>query len=216
MRLVSRQTGSATIINFNMINSKRIRKINDGIAGKGPVIYWMSRDQRVNDNWALLFARQMAGDKGKVLVVAFALSPDFSGATFRHYDFMLKGLRQVEKKLAALNIPFYILTGDPPSEIVNFAKELDTECLLDIREDRQMNPGEAIEILLKLEKEKGKNLVTDDTKILVCCRMGSQERKIIYDKAINLLKDKSLQAPAVLIITGELNFKEEEALALWE
>lgn len=130
MRLVSRQTGSATIINFNMINSKRIRKINDGIAGKGPVIYWMSRDQRVNDNWALLFARQMAGDKGKVLVVAFALSPDFSGATFRHYDFMLKGLRQVEKKLAALNIPFYMLAGDSPSEIVNFAKELDTECLV--------------------------------------------------------------------------------------
>ncbi|MBP1668958.1 MAG: Deoxyribodipyrimidine photolyase, type, partial [Bacteroidetes bacterium] len=39
-----------------MIHPKRIRKLKDGNPGKGPVVYWMSRDQRVNDNWALSFA----------------------------------------------------------------------------------------------------------------------------------------------------------------
>jgi len=35
-----------------------VRRLKQG-AGKGDtVIYWMSRDQRVDDNWALLFARE--------------------------------------------------------------------------------------------------------------------------------------------------------------
>ncbi len=113
-----------------MINSRRIRKINEGNSGIGPVIYWMSRDQRVNDNWALLFAQQLAEDKGKILIVTFALSPDFPGATLRHYDFMLKGLQQVEKELTDLNIPFYMLSGYPPQEIINFTLKMDADCLV--------------------------------------------------------------------------------------
>ncbi len=33
--------------------------VKSEVAG-GPVCYWMSRDQRVNDNWALLFAQETA------------------------------------------------------------------------------------------------------------------------------------------------------------
>jgi deoxyribodipyrimidine photo-lyase len=29
--------------------------------GKGPVVYWMSRDQRVEDNWALAHALAVVG-----------------------------------------------------------------------------------------------------------------------------------------------------------
>ena len=39
------------------MNPKRIRTIISGKPGNGPVAYWMSRDQRVDDNWGLLFAR---------------------------------------------------------------------------------------------------------------------------------------------------------------
>jgi deoxyribodipyrimidine photo-lyase len=45
-----------------MINPKRIRKLKDGKQEKGPVVYWMSRDQRVQDNWALSFAVEKAQD----------------------------------------------------------------------------------------------------------------------------------------------------------
>jgi deoxyribodipyrimidine photo-lyase len=37
-----------------MVNRKRLRPLNQASLGKGRVIYWMSRDQRVRDNWAWL------------------------------------------------------------------------------------------------------------------------------------------------------------------
>ncbi len=36
-----------------MVNRARVRPLNQARPGQGPVVYWMSRDQRVRDNWAL-------------------------------------------------------------------------------------------------------------------------------------------------------------------
>ncbi len=77
------------------MNKKRVRNIRSGNCGPGPVIYWMSRDQRINDNWALLFAQELALENKKPLVVVFSLVPEFLSATIRHYGFMLKGLQEV-------------------------------------------------------------------------------------------------------------------------
>jgi deoxyribodipyrimidine photo-lyase len=106
-----------------MINENRIRVLKKGTETRGPVIYWMSRDQRVHDNWAMLFAQQLAFEKNKNLVVAFTLSPEFLVATLRQYDFMLNGLMEVEKELKKLNIPFFFLIGNPADEISKFIKE---------------------------------------------------------------------------------------------
>jgi deoxyribodipyrimidine photo-lyase len=100
-----------------MINPKRIRKLKDGEPGKGPVVYWMSRDQRVHDNWALSFAVEKAQDADEALIVVFTLMSGFPGATLRHYDFMLKGLNKLESHLSRLNIPFVMLLGDPVSTL---------------------------------------------------------------------------------------------------
>ncbi|MDX1765244.1 MAG: deoxyribodipyrimidine photo-lyase, partial [bacterium] len=84
----------------------------------GPVVYWMSRDQRVKDNWALLFAQQMAVARKAPLAICFCLVPSFLNATVRQYGFMLKGLEALEKDLGAKKIPFFLLTGEPEREIV--------------------------------------------------------------------------------------------------
>lgn len=97
-----------------MINENRINFSQKGTETKGPVIYWMSRDQRVHDNWALLFAQNLAIEKKKDLVVVFSIVPKFLEATLRQYDFMLNGLVEVEKELKKYNTPFSILLGDPP------------------------------------------------------------------------------------------------------
>ena len=55
------------------MNPKRIRTIISGKPGNGPVAYWMSRDQRVDDNWGLLFARVMALEASVPVVVVFCL-----------------------------------------------------------------------------------------------------------------------------------------------
>lgn len=90
---------------------------------KGNVVYWMSRDQRVRDNWGLLYAREKAAEMGTELAVVFCLVENFLQSGFRQYDFMLHGLSEVAHDLQVKNIPFYILTGDPPEKLISFAEE---------------------------------------------------------------------------------------------
>jgi deoxyribodipyrimidine photo-lyase len=82
----------------------------------------MTREQRVHDNWSLLHARELA-DSDRSLVVIFCLAPSFLGATLRQYDFMLKGLVEVEEKLSRLGIPFTLCMGDPVIEVTNFVSK---------------------------------------------------------------------------------------------
>ncbi len=80
----------------------------------------MSRDQRVHDNWALLYSQQLALELRRPLVVVFCLTPEFLGATLRQYEFMLKGLEQVETELRNTNIPMRMLQGSPEKVILKY------------------------------------------------------------------------------------------------
>ena len=91
------------------MNPKRARTLKDGTKKKGQVVYWMSRDQRVEDNWALLYAQELALQMRASLAVVFCLVPQFLNATLRQFSFMLRGLEQVEKSLRDLKIPFLAL-----------------------------------------------------------------------------------------------------------
>ena len=51
----------------------------------------------VVDNWALLYAQRLALKMEIPLHVCFCLVPKFLEATIRQFDFMLNGLKQVEK-----------------------------------------------------------------------------------------------------------------------
>jgi len=66
-----------------MVNRARVRPLNQARPGQGPVVYWMSRDQRVRDNWTLLYAQELALSLGQPLGVVFCLTPAFFGATLR-------------------------------------------------------------------------------------------------------------------------------------
>lgn len=105
------------------VNPHRVKLLQAGRNQVGPVIYWMSRDQRVHDNWALLHAQNLALETGSELIVIFNLVPDFLEATIRQYGFMLAGLQQIEKELRKFNIPFYLLAGKPEVTISNFIDE---------------------------------------------------------------------------------------------
>ena len=113
-----------------MINEKRVRLLQKGNETNGPIIYWMSRDQRVHDNWALLFSQQIALEKKKPLIVLFNIVPDFLEATIRQYGFMLKGLQEIDSELAKYNIPFFLLAGKPDVQISEFLKQKDGSVLV--------------------------------------------------------------------------------------
>ncbi len=105
------------------MNSKRSRQINNKSYKNGIVIYWMSREHRVNDNWALIFAYEKAIELNTNLHVVFCLRREFPHATERLVDFMLDGLKEVESNLRTLNSPFHFLLGDPQTEIPKFVQE---------------------------------------------------------------------------------------------
>ena len=113
-----------------MINEKRIRLLQKGDETTGPVVYWMSRDQRVHDNWALIFSQKLAIEKQKPLVVIFNLVPNFLEATIRQYGFMLKGLQQVEQELKKYNIPFFLTLGNPENEIPSLLNKINASTLV--------------------------------------------------------------------------------------
>ncbi len=107
-----------------MTDKTRIHKLNEEQTGVGPVLYWMTRDQRAVDNWALLYAQEIAREQKAPLKVVFCLVPRFLDATMRQCEFMLKGLEEVELTLRKYNIPFYLVAGSPEQEIVRFIEKV--------------------------------------------------------------------------------------------
>ncbi len=109
---------------IHQIAPQRIRLVKKGNDTGGPVVYWMTREQRVADNWALLLAQNIAVEHKRALVVVFCLVPDYPGANIRHYGFMLKGLQEVEQKLQKLKIPFVLLQGTPPEILPGYLAKI--------------------------------------------------------------------------------------------
>jgi deoxyribodipyrimidine photo-lyase len=105
------------------VHKARLNPKKAGTTGEGPVVYWMSRDQRVQDNWALIFSQGKALEQKAPLLVVFCLTPVFLGATLRHYAFMLRGLEETAKKLKEANIAFFLLQGMPDAVLSAFLKK---------------------------------------------------------------------------------------------
>jgi len=112
------------------MQNERVKLINTGEQKQGPVIYWMSRDQRVEDNWSLLYAQQIALEKQSPLIVVFCLVNRFLNAGLRQFDFMLNGLKESEKLLKEKNIPFILLRGLPYEKITKFINKSDSSVLV--------------------------------------------------------------------------------------
>ena len=96
--------------------SQRIQKRNDienPTVSSTAVVYVMSRDQRVRDNYALLAAQAHAKELGVPLGVVFCLHHGKTGRAREHYMWMIEGLKQIETDLSKKNIPFVLLLGKP-------------------------------------------------------------------------------------------------------
>lgn len=113
-----------------MIDRERVKLLRGGTTTTGPILYWMSRDQRGHDNWALSFAQNLAMTMKVPVLVCFCLVPSFIGATLRAYDFMLRGLQETEKDLLDSNIPFIMLYGHPSRTIPKLTAELSVSALV--------------------------------------------------------------------------------------
>lgn len=132
-------------ISHGVVNAQRIRDLipgSDGPRNNGPVIYWMSRDQRVQDNWAFLHAQDVARSVQAPLVCCFNLllpsssslstttTGPFLGATLRAYHFMLHGLKEVEQECRLHNVDFFLLCGEPKETIPELVERLEASMVV--------------------------------------------------------------------------------------
>ncbi|GIY17565.1 deoxyribodipyrimidine photo-lyase [Caerostris extrusa] len=92
-------------------NKKRVRVLSEAMDipdDADSIIYWMSRDQRVQDNWAFLYTQQLALSFDLAFCVCFCLVPKFLDATIQ---------------CESLNIHFHVLLGEAETVLPAFVKE---------------------------------------------------------------------------------------------
>ncbi|MFH2050430.1 MAG: deoxyribodipyrimidine photo-lyase, partial [bacterium] len=105
-----------------MFNENRVNILKKGRVYNGPIIYAMARDQRVEDNWALLFSQDLAIKQKQPLIVACPIAADYQDISQRQLNFMIQGLKQVGDKLDKKNIPFIVSSSLVESSLSSLVK----------------------------------------------------------------------------------------------
>ncbi len=101
----------------------RVKKLNNftEIKEKQEIVYWMTREQRVKDNYSLLFAEEISIKHNCTLKVIFTLTDKFLEAQEKQFLFMLEGLKEVCESLNEHGIEFILLKGKEASkEIIDY------------------------------------------------------------------------------------------------
>jgi len=96
----------------------------------------------------------------------------------------------------------------------NLLQGLHTVLLLEYNEVENyfLDPKNAINYLLEIEKEQKRNVVNENTFAIVASRIGFKTQMITAGKFSNLLKINFGEPPHSLIITGKLHFTESDAM----
>lgn len=116
------------------VHPSRVHVLQPGEARTtGPVVYWMLRDQRLADNWALLHAASLAAASAPAapIAIAFALFPRpfLLGARRRQLGFLLRGLQRLATDARARGLPFFLLDGGP-AEVPALVRRLGASALV--------------------------------------------------------------------------------------
>jgi len=198
---IRKETGeSISEFKFNM---KRVRKLTkaSGNSSSGGVVYWMNRDMRVQDNWAMLYAQKMALKANGPLHVLVCVPPRFLEMTHRHYNFMMEGLKEVAEECKSLNINFHI-SADKPQECFNstFLEKLDIDLIVtDFSPLREHQ--EALEEVKKIVPDDV-SLHEVDAHNVVPCWVASEKQeyaaRTIRPKITNRLPEFLTQFPPVI------------------
>jgi deoxyribodipyrimidine photo-lyase len=118
-----------------MIDKRRVTKLNQDCDKpvKGPVVYWMNREMRTDDNWSLYFAQDLAKENDQELLVIYNLVPGFLGGQNRHLTFKVDALKEIEEKLNEKNILFSVLIDENDNsakQILEFCSQYNAGALV--------------------------------------------------------------------------------------
>ncbi|PIN86391.1 diphthine synthase [Candidatus Woesearchaeota archaeon CG10_big_fil_rev_8_21_14_0_10_44_13] len=177
-------------------------------------------------------------EKAKTKDVAFLVVGDPMSAT-THIDLMLRAKEkdidvrvihnasiltavgitglQLYKFGKTTSIPFpENVKAETPYNVIEMNRKNNMHTLvlldIDVEKNKFMKVDEAIRILLGIEKNKKKDMITDETSMIGCARLGSDDQFIKAGKAKDLLEVDFGKPPHCLIMPAEMHFMEEEAL----
>lgn len=180
-----------------MVHSGRITIEKGGEKKDGPVVYWMSRDQRVSDNWALLHSLEIAKQKNTYTVVVFCLDLNYPSSISRTFNFMIEGLKEVEANLKDKNIPFQLILGDPTTRLANLLYQQNASILVTDFDPLRIKRAWKESILSQLTIP----MVTVDAHNIVPCRIASPKQEFgaytIRPKINRLLNEYLQEFPCI-------------------
>ena len=124
-----------TKFNFNMKRTQLLcgDKKSVKTTGRGGILYYMRRDQRIQDNWALLFAQKLALENKLKLSILTGTDKNWEvqrEATRRYLEFTVGGLKEVAEEAKDLNIGFHYLSNFTSKKLAEFVVEHDVNCLV--------------------------------------------------------------------------------------
>jgi len=114
------------------VHPNRIRQVNAALEvnASGPVVYWMNRDKRLHDNWAVLFAQQLALQHQAPFHIILCLPTHKNSFTARTFDFMLGGFPELIDDCAKLGIVCKVLLGSPAKNVFEYVSNIHARCLV--------------------------------------------------------------------------------------
>ena len=115
------------MLEFDIRRSKKLNSIN---YNGGNVVYWMQRDRRFHNNWALIHAQNIALKYKAPLTVFYSLNGNFANANSRQYGFLLRGLSETIEVFKKHNIPFHLRRGDILTSLHNYISSSNTGYLI--------------------------------------------------------------------------------------
>lgn len=90
----------------------RARNTHAAIAPQGPVVYWINRDMRLADNWALLHAQDVARAHNRELHIVYNIVPNYLGGGRRQWEFKKAALQELEEAAHEKGIEFSVVLGE--------------------------------------------------------------------------------------------------------
>lgn len=153
---------------FHMnILENRARFLNHKPIQLGPVVYWMNREMRLEDNWALIYAQMKAVEIKQPLIVIFSLFDHFGSAKNNQDDPMFTqmkmGLKLCYVEAKDKGLPFYILHGPTVKTIQQFLQTVQAGLLVTdftpLREMRALRSSLADSLSIQIIEVDGHNIV---------------------------------------------------------
>ncbi len=107
-----------------MAANERVKRLNDLPELKGGyVLYWMQASQRAEYNDALDFAARKSNELKLPLLAVFGLSSAYPSANYRHYFFMMQGLKETKAALLKKGIQLAVINAEPDAAAAEYAKK---------------------------------------------------------------------------------------------